>query len=135
MHVVHVPWVYLPCQEGPGKRREEHVRSVPPGDQRGRPERQRPHYPRVEDQPAHHLGPGRTRRVAESGHPWLDELLRQVLPDRDVRAPAPHKHLLVRWARRKFKRLRAFKRAKRWWNGLLQREPQLFAHWAWMPEF
>src|SRR5450759_5817551 len=93
MHVVHVPWVYLPCQEGPGKRREEHVRSVPPGDQRGRPERQRPHYPRVEDQPAHHLGPGRTRRVAESGHPWLDELLRQVLPDRDVRAPAPHKHL------------------------------------------
>ena len=42
---------------------------------------------------------------------------------------------LVRWARRKFKRLRAFKRAKRWWSGLLQRVPRLFAHWAWMPEF
>jgi hypothetical protein len=42
---------------------------------------------------------------------------------------------LVRWARRKFKRLRAFKRAKRWWNGLLKRVPRLFAHWAWMPEF
>jgi len=42
---------------------------------------------------------------------------------------------LVRWARRKFKRLRAFKRAKRWWNGLLKRDPRLFAHWAWMPEF
>ena len=42
---------------------------------------------------------------------------------------------IMRWARRKFKRLRAFKRAKRWWNGLLQREPQLFVHWAWMPEF
>ncbi len=42
---------------------------------------------------------------------------------------------LVRWARRKFKRLRAFKRAKRWWNGLLTRVPRLFAHWAWMPEF
>jgi len=42
---------------------------------------------------------------------------------------------IVRWARRKFRRLRAFKQAKRWWNGLLQREPQLFAHWAWMPEF
>ncbi len=42
---------------------------------------------------------------------------------------------LVRWARRKFKRLRAFKRAKRWWNGLLQRQPVLFAHWAWMTEF
>ncbi|MCK9898073.1 group II intron maturase-specific domain-containing protein, partial [Frankia sp. AgB32] len=29
---------------------------------------------------------------------------------------------LVRWARRKFERLKAFKRAKRWWNGLLQRQ-------------
>jgi len=42
---------------------------------------------------------------------------------------------LVRWARRKFKRLRAFKRAKRWWHGLIKREPGLFAHWAWMTEF
>ena len=39
---------------------------------------------------------------------------------------------LVRWARRKFKRLRAFKRAKRWWKGLLKRVPRLFAHWAWI---
>ncbi len=42
---------------------------------------------------------------------------------------------LVRWARRKFRRLRAFKRAKRWWNGLLRRQPALFAHWSWMTEF
>ena len=42
---------------------------------------------------------------------------------------------LLRWAMQKFKRLRAFKRAKRWWNGLLKRVPRLFAHWAWMPEF
>ena len=42
---------------------------------------------------------------------------------------------LVRWARRKFKRLRAFKRAKSWWNGLMKREPEMFVHWAWMPEF
>jgi RNA-directed DNA polymerase len=42
---------------------------------------------------------------------------------------------LVRWARRKFKRLRSFKKAKRWWNGLLRRQPNLFAHWAWMTEF
>jgi RNA-directed DNA polymerase len=27
---------------------------------------------------------------------------------------------LVRWARRKFKRLRAFKKAKRWWNGFMR---------------
>jgi RNA-directed DNA polymerase len=42
---------------------------------------------------------------------------------------------LVRWARRKFKRLRSFKAAKRWWNGLLRRQPALFAHWAWTTEF
>ena len=42
---------------------------------------------------------------------------------------------LVRWARRKFTRLRAFKKAKRWWNGLLLRQPALFAHWTWMTEF
>jgi len=64
-----------------------------------------------------------------------------VLPDRNVRSPTAFGLLrrintyLVRWARRKFKRLRAFKRAKRWWNGLMKRVPRLFAHWAWMPEF
>ena len=42
---------------------------------------------------------------------------------------------LVRWARRKFRRLRSFKRVLRWWNGLLKRQPRLFAHWAWMAEF
>lgn len=42
---------------------------------------------------------------------------------------------LVRWARRKFTRLKSFKKAKRWWNGLLLRQPALFAHWAWMTEF
>lgn len=42
---------------------------------------------------------------------------------------------LMRWARRKFKRLRAFKRFKSWWHGLMRREPNLFVHWAWMPNF
>ena len=34
-----------------------------------------------------------------------------------------------RWAGRKYKRLRTIKRFKRWWAGLLQRAPGLFAHW------
>ncbi len=42
---------------------------------------------------------------------------------------------LVRWARRKFRRLRSFKRARRWWHGLLRRQPAMFARWAWMTEF
>jgi RNA-directed DNA polymerase len=36
---------------------------------------------------------------------------------------------LKRWATAKYKRLRTFKRFKRWWDGLLEREPGLFIHW------
>ena len=39
---------------------------------------------------------------------------------------------LRRWAGKKYKRLRAHKRFKRWWTGLLEREPGLFAHWRWV---
>ena len=41
---------------------------------------------------------------------------------------------LVRWLRKKHKRLRAYKRFKRWWTGVIDREPRLFAHWAWTRE-
>lgn len=39
---------------------------------------------------------------------------------------------LMRWARQKYKRLAGFKRFRAWWRGLVEREPGLFAHWAWM---
>jgi RNA-directed DNA polymerase len=42
---------------------------------------------------------------------------------------------LVRWARKKYKRLRSYKRFQAWWTGLLDREPGLFKHWAWMRNF
>jgi RNA-directed DNA polymerase len=38
---------------------------------------------------------------------------------------------LMRWARRKYKRLRAYKRCKDWWTGILDRDPGLFTHWRW----
>jgi RNA-directed DNA polymerase len=41
---------------------------------------------------------------------------------------------LMRWARQKYKRLRGFKRFRAWWLGLIDREPGLFRHWAWMRE-
>jgi RNA-directed DNA polymerase len=37
---------------------------------------------------------------------------------------------LRRWAGRKYKRLRTHQRFSRWWAGLLQRQPSLFAHWS-----
>jgi group II intron reverse transcriptase/maturase len=42
---------------------------------------------------------------------------------------------LLRWARKKYKRLRSFKRALAWWKGVTQRDPGLFAHWQWTTVF
>ena len=42
---------------------------------------------------------------------------------------------LMRWARKKYKRLRGFKRLKAWWKGVTQRDPGLFVHWAWTRKF
>ena len=40
---------------------------------------------------------------------------------------------LVRWTRKKYKRLKAKKKAFRCWRGIVQRQPRLFAHWEWVP--
>jgi group II intron reverse transcriptase/maturase len=40
---------------------------------------------------------------------------------------------LRRWAGKKYKRLRPYARFKRWWTGLVKRQPDLFAHWRWVP--
>jgi RNA-directed DNA polymerase len=42
---------------------------------------------------------------------------------------------LVRWAKRKYRRLRSFKKVRKWWEGLTARQPRLFAHWAWVTDF
>jgi group II intron reverse transcriptase/maturase len=36
---------------------------------------------------------------------------------------------LVRWARKKYKRLRTFKKSHVWWKAVTKRAPLLFAHW------
>jgi RNA-directed DNA polymerase len=42
---------------------------------------------------------------------------------------------LMRWARKKYKRLRSYRRLRAWWTGLVQRAPGLFKQWAWDREF
>jgi RNA-directed DNA polymerase len=42
---------------------------------------------------------------------------------------------LMRWARKKYKRLRGTRTLTRWWAGLCKRDPGLFAHWAWVRAF
>jgi len=38
---------------------------------------------------------------------------------------------LLRWLRKKSKRLHGYKRAKRCWDGTTSRDPGMFAHWQW----
>ena len=40
---------------------------------------------------------------------------------------------LVRWIRKKYKRLQAKKKALECWRGITTRYPRMFAHWAWTP--
>jgi RNA-directed DNA polymerase len=40
---------------------------------------------------------------------------------------------LVRWIRKKYKRLRARKKAMVCWRGITERYPRMFAHWKWVP--
>src|SRR6266568_8832005 len=64
--------------------------------------------------------PGRAPRSDPTGRFYRSELypfLRRV------------NTYLTRWARRKYKRLRSYKRFHEWWTGLIDREPGLFAHW------
>ncbi|MGW4408654.1 group II intron maturase-specific domain-containing protein [Nonomuraea sp. NPDC004702] len=42
---------------------------------------------------------------------------------------------LVRWIRRKYKRLAGFKKAKKCFQGITQRYPRMFAHWQWSRNF
>jgi RNA-directed DNA polymerase len=42
---------------------------------------------------------------------------------------------LVRWARKKYKRLWTFKKTHAWWKAVTQRDPLLFAHWRWVHAF
>jgi hypothetical protein len=38
---------------------------------------------------------------------------------------------LMRWIRKKYKRLRKFKKAKQCWQRITSQYPRLFAHWTW----
>ena len=56
-------------------------------------------------------------------------------PAGDVPASQAHQCLPVRWARKKYKRLRAFKTVHAWWQMITARCRMLFAHWAWTRNF
>jgi RNA-directed DNA polymerase len=40
---------------------------------------------------------------------------------------------LMRWIRKKYKRLRGYRKAKACWQRVTSQHPRWFAHWAWVP--
>jgi hypothetical protein len=42
---------------------------------------------------------------------------------------------LRRWAGKKYRKLTAHRRFMRWWAGLIDRQPRLFAQWRWVRGF
>jgi RNA-directed DNA polymerase len=42
---------------------------------------------------------------------------------------------VIRWAGKKYRRLRSFKKSYAWWWGLVERYPTGFAHWKWAAGF
>jgi RNA-directed DNA polymerase len=42
---------------------------------------------------------------------------------------------LMRWFRKKFKRLKTAKRATAAWQRITAQQPELFAHWKWAADF
>jgi group II intron reverse transcriptase/maturase len=41
---------------------------------------------------------------------------------------------ILRWARKKYKRLQSVRKALAWWKGVVTRDPSLFTHWKWMTD-
>ena len=42
---------------------------------------------------------------------------------------------LRRWAGKKYRLLRTDKNFRRWWTGLIDRQPGLFAQWKWVRNY
>ena len=73
---------------------------------------------------------------------WLNPIVRRWMTyyGRFYRSQMSHflqrvNTYLRRWARKKYLRLRSYKRFQRWWDGVLARQPGLFAQWRWARAF
>jgi RNA-directed DNA polymerase len=84
----------------------------------------------------------RTRHSLQELADWLNPVVRGWMTYYGRFTPAALMPLLkringylVRWARKKYRRLAPFRRAKRWWDSLVSRNRPLFAHWQWTGTF
>src|SRR6266545_5246929 len=92
-HVVHVPRLHVHGAEGSDQRWQEHLRRVPARRQPSGSDPDGTRGPPMADPLPHHRGHRGPRRVDQPRRSRLDDLLREVLPDRTRRPPATHQHL------------------------------------------
>ncbi|GAB4085191.1 hypothetical protein GCM10028784_18210 [Myceligenerans cantabricum] len=62
----------------------------------------------------------------------MDAVLRGVLSLSALHPLARINTYLIRWLRKKHKRLRGQRRAREAWENAVQRTPRYLAHWAWV---
>jgi RNA-directed DNA polymerase len=91
----------------------------------------------------------RAMRIHRRTTPTLDDLARWLNPIvagwmayygrfyRSAMAPLLQRvnAYVRRWTGKKYRRLRNLKRFERWWSGLIERQPALFAQWKWVRAF
>ena len=132
-HVVHVPGLHVSARARRGTSTGA-VRVVSARDQQGRPEQDRSGGAALAAAPPHRSHLRRSRADDQPDRAGLDAVLRGVLPSALYPLLSRINAYLMRWVRKKYKRLRADKKAI-----LLAADhppyPRLFAHWAWVPRF
>jgi len=74
----------------------------------------------------------RCRETDQPDHPRLEAVLRAFY--RSALYPFLQRinAYLMRWIRKKYKRLRPFKKAHACWKHITRQHPRLLAHWAWI---
>src|SRR3954468_3321193 len=134
-HLVHVLGVHLPSSRGIEQAERRQVHLLPACDESGKlVEKSR----EVRSWRLHRRPNDTLADLARAINPfvrgWMSYWGRFYRTEMDVLLKRINTYLM-RWARKKYKRLRGFKRLKAWWGRVVNRDPDLFAHWAWTHRF
>ena len=124
-HVVHLPGLHVPRQECPDPGRDQHVHRVPARGQQGRPQENERGSPLLAHPPAHRHGTGDLAA-------WINPVVRGWVTyyGRYYRTALNRllkriNTYLVRWAQRKYKRLRPFRKAPELVARPTERQPRI----------
>jgi RNA-directed DNA polymerase len=70
--------------------------------------------------------------MAQPDRAWLDAVLRAFYKTELYPLLRRINYYLMRWVRKKYRRLRTFKKFHRRWKQITKAYPLYFAHWKWV---